>query len=262
MTQGTQFNHSEHPEVYVLTNWMFFHGVPPAITDPDNTFVEVLYHAHPKAERAHRLLAKNVAWSQVDKFWICRAGVRSPFDVPTNVKDKEFVHFAKLTFSGVSPKTHPSLHVFMLDAEDEQQDTTFAQFVNKSLESIAKSLGLPKQHCGGMVSDLVFPEGCSVAQATEPSADTLISLRQAQFRAQRKHAHYFKDVSHLDEIDVYRVLDLFNVTDQAIGHAAKKLLCTGTRGQKDFRKDLTEAIDTLQRRVAMLDEDEQADQGE
>lgn len=73
----------------------------------------------------------------------------------------------------------------------------------------------------------------------------------------RKHAHYFRSVSHLDEIDIYRLLDLFGVTDQALGHAIKKLVAPGGRGAgKDFRKDVQEAIDTLQRRLEMLDEDE------
>lgn len=76
----------------------------------------------------------------------------------------------------------------------------------------------------------------------------------------RKHAHYFRSVSHVDEIDVYRVLELFNVTDQALGHAIKKLLAPGGRGAgKDFRKDVQEAVDTLQRRLEMLDEDAHMD---
>lgn len=72
----------------------------------------------------------------------------------------------------------------------------------------------------------------------------------------RKHAHYFRSVSHLKEIDIYRFLDLFGVTDQALGHAIKKLVAPGGRGAgKDFRKDVQEAIDTLQRRLDMMDED-------
>lgn len=72
----------------------------------------------------------------------------------------------------------------------------------------------------------------------------------------RKHAHYFRSVAHLGEIDIYRLLDLFGVTDQALGHAIKKLVAPGGRGAgKDFRKDVQEAIDTLQRRLEMLDED-------
>jgi hypothetical protein len=71
----------------------------------------------------------------------------------------------------------------------------------------------------------------------------------------RKHGHYFKDVSKINEIDVYRILDLYNVTDQAIGHALKKLLVAGGRGHKDVAKDIQEAIDTLVRWQAMRAEE-------
>lgn len=72
----------------------------------------------------------------------------------------------------------------------------------------------------------------------------------------RKHNHYFKDVSKLQDVDVYRVLRLFGVTDQALGHAIKKLLVAGGRGAgKDIRQDVQEAIDTLQRWVEIDDED-------
>jgi hypothetical protein len=70
-----------------------------------------------------------------------------------------------------------------------------------------------------------------------------------------KHSHYFKDASHLSAIDVYRVLELFGVTDQKIGHAVKKLLCAGQRGQKDIGKDIQEAIDSLERWKSMREED-------
>ena len=71
-----------------------------------------------------------------------------------------------------------------------------------------------------------------------------------------KHSHYFRDVSHLKTIDVYRVLELFNVTDQALGHAIKKLVVAGGRGHKDISKDVSEAIDTLVRWQNMRYEDE------
>lgn len=68
--------------------------------------------------------------------------------------------------------------------------------------------------------------------------------------------HYFKDVSHLDKIDVYRVLKLFNVTDQNIGHAVKKLLCPGQRsGGKSFEQDLIDARDSINRALEMIEED-------
>lgn len=76
-------------------------------------------------------------------------------------------------------------------------------------------------------------------------------------QAERKHSHYFKPCP-FDEIDVYRVLERFNVTDQAIGHALKKLLVAGGRGHKDIGKDVQEAIDTLERWQDMRDEERSA----
>ena len=70
-----------------------------------------------------------------------------------------------------------------------------------------------------------------------------------------KHSHYFKDVSQLDTIDVYRVLGLFGVTDPCLQHALKKVLVAGGRGGKDISQDVQEAIDSLQRWQEMRDEE-------
>lgn len=73
----------------------------------------------------------------------------------------------------------------------------------------------------------------------------------------QKHSHYKKDVRHLAMIDVYRVLDLFNVTDPCIQHAVKKLLVAGGRGAgKSIDKDIQEAIDSLARWQEMRKEDQ------
>ena len=67
---------------------------------------------------------------------------------------------------------------------------------------------------------------------------------------------YFKNVKHLDEVDVYRVLNLFDVTDHALGHAVKKLLLCGVRtGGKTTIQEVVEARDTLNRWVEMERED-------
>ena len=72
----------------------------------------------------------------------------------------------------------------------------------------------------------------------------------------KQHSHYFKDVSHLETIDVYRVLQLFEVTDPCIQHAIKKLLVAGGRGAgKDVERDLSEAIDSIDRALEMRRED-------
>lgn len=70
-----------------------------------------------------------------------------------------------------------------------------------------------------------------------------------------KYPHYFKSVSHLEAIDVYRVLSLFQVNEPCIQHAIKKLLCAGDRGNKSMITDITEARDSLNRHLEMLQED-------
>lgn len=71
-----------------------------------------------------------------------------------------------------------------------------------------------------------------------------------------KNGHYYKDVTKYKQLDVYRVLKLFNVTDQNIGHAVKKLLAPGCRsGGKSFEQDIIDARDSLNRLLEMIEED-------
>ena len=70
------------------------------------------------------------------------------------------------------------------------------------------------------------------------------------------HSHYYKDVSHLDKVDIYRVLQLFEVTNPCLQHAIKKLLVAGGRGGgKNFERDLREATDSINRALQMIAED-------
>lgn len=86
-------------------------------------------------------------------------------------------------------------------------------------------------------------------------ANKLVDLQKVAL-AEYAYQHYIKDVAALQIIDVYRVLDLYEVGHPAIQHAIKKLLCAGGRGNKDLRQDLQEAIDSIQRALQMIDEDE------
>lgn len=68
---------------------------------------------------------------------------------------------------------------------------------------------------------------------------------------------YYKDVSQLNEVDVYQVHKLFNIQDPsgAIQHASKKLLLSGVRtGGKSQFDDIREARDTLNRWLEMNQE--------
>jgi DNA-binding protein Fis len=75
--------------------------------------------------------------------------------------------------------------------------------------------------------------------------------KEATVRVNRKHSHYFKDVSGVDQIDVYAVLRLFEVTDPCLQHIVKKALCAGRRGAKDWAKDVQEIADTANRLIEL-----------
>ena len=53
------------------------------------------------------------------------------------------------------------------------------------------------------------------------------------------------------EVDVYDVLDAFKTSCPAMDHAAKKILAAGTRGYKDSVQDKNEAIQSINRSIAM-----------
>ena len=83
-----------------------------------------------------------------------------------------------------------------------------------------------------------------------PNKETQEAMQEVLDKGSRKHSHYYKDVRHLDYVDVYQVNKLFPVKDDTdcILHARKKLLvCGGRGGGKDMLKDVTEAYDTLKR---------------
>lgn len=69
-----------------------------------------------------------------------------------------------------------------------------------------------------------------------------------------KYPHYYKDIRHLNIIDIYRFFDLFEVTDPCIQHSMKKMAVGGKRGAKDYEKDIKEAMDTLSRWEYMQEE--------
>lgn len=52
-------------------------------------------------------------------------------------------------------------------------------------------------------------------------------------------------------IDVYDVLDAFNVTNPATQHAIKKLLVPGERGHKSLEDDYKEAYDSIARAIEL-----------
>lgn len=74
----------------------------------------------------------------------------------------------------------------------------------------------------------------------------------AQPRFNKSGSKYLRAVNHINGfIDVYAVLDAFNVTCPARQHAIKKLLCSGIRGKGYVLQDLREAGDAITRAIQM-----------
>lgn len=58
--------------------------------------------------------------------------------------------------------------------------------------------------------------------------------------------------TEVPKVDVYCVLDAFEVTCPARQHAIKKILCAGLRGKGSEKQDLEESIDALRRAIELL----------
>lgn len=98
--------------------------------------------------------------------------------------------------------------------------------------------------------DILNCEHLAMVKRPESITDVARSIEAARVE-ERKHSHYFKDVSGVDRIDVYAVLRLFEVTDPCLQHIVKKALCAGKRGAKDWAKDVQEIADTAQRLIEL-----------
>ena len=82
----------------------------------------------------------------------------------------------------------------------------------------------------------------------EPKEEVPIKPMPKGSTNQRMYPKYFKSVVNDTHIDVYRVHQLFNLNNEMLCHASKKLLLAGERtGEKSLRKDVIEARDTLNR---------------
>ncbi len=57
-----------------------------------------------------------------------------------------------------------------------------------------------------------------------------------------------------ETVDVYDVLNAYNVTCPAVAHAVKKLLMSGQRGAKNKLQDLAEARQAIDRAIQLEDE--------
>lgn len=135
------------------------------------------------------------------------------------------------------------LHSHMSEKELEYKKQGFEDGYNTAIKEMSNNQAL------GETTEYEFgADGCCGHH--NPNKETQEAMQEVLGRNNRKYSHYYKDVRHLDYIDVYQVNKLFPVKDDTdcILHARKKLLvCGGRGGGKDMLKDITEAYDTLKR---------------
>jgi len=94
--------------------------------------------------------------------------------------------------------------------------------------------------------------GDSLSRVGKQESPELAELRK-KLNFNESGSKYLRDIPCTIEgkIDVYAVLDAFNVTCPARQHAVKKLLCSGIRGKGDVLQDLKEAGDAITRAIQM-----------
>lgn len=70
------------------------------------------------------------------------------------------------------------------------------------------------------------------------------------------HEHYFRDIPKgVKRIDIYRFLDMFDVTCPVAQHVIKKAVAAGQRGHKDLNRDWHDVADSAARKLEMMRED-------
>ena len=80
-----------------------------------------------------------------------------------------------------------------------------------------------------------------------------IELIEDQSKEPEDYSYYKYSYKGI-KLDPYRILDIYKITCPAQQHAIKKLLRAGN-SVKELKQDITEVIDTLKRKLEMLEED-------
>lgn len=114
------------------------------------------------------------------------------------------------------------------------------------------------RHVGGGIFEPVPPgevqqiDPCNGCQIPSCSKCEILKPKRkyhAEIKPLKPKSKYHVQVKPGIWIDVYDVLNAFDVECHAIGHAIKKLLKPGQRGYKDAEQDKREAIASIERSI-------------
>ena len=153
--------------------------------------------------------------------------------------------------NGIATLATPSDGVLRIVAND---DLSYSASLHYDCEITNLGYSMTAGALEVILSDLFAKGGQGIGRDVE-TPERGLNLSQSDDNS-AQYNKYFKNVGHLELIDVYRTLELFGVTDHALGHAAKKILLCGVRtGGKKAEQEITEARDTLNRWLEMRAED-------
>lgn len=94
--------------------------------------------------------------------------------------------------------------------------------------------------------DLIAQNGNDGLHYLEKEKQNINELTYLEWKSSKYHVNC-KGI----QIDVYDVLNAFEVTNPGIQHAIKKLLKGGERGYKDTKQDYNEAIKSINRGIEL-----------
>lgn len=130
---------------------------------------------------------------------------------------------------------------------------------------------MSKFKCGDRVRVVKYPEFNGTILSLETKVDNEIAvllmdngvkksfytfdieLIEEDSQELKEYEHYKYSYKGI-KLDPYRILDIYKITCPAQQHAIKKLLRAGN-SVKELKQDITEVIDTLKRKLEMLEED-------
>jgi hypothetical protein len=171
--------------------------------------------------------------------------------------DKKYQEHVRTAGSPLSPATFQKF----VDVRNRVQELTSEPEVvrlTKERDDLASRLDCLQSNIQKLKSEQaeLCQQRHELILENEEMIDELESLKSAAGQRttpanQPLYPHYFREVTNVTHVDVYWLLQAWDVSDPCVQHAVKKLIAAGRRGAKDKVKDLNEAKDSIVRALEL-----------
>lgn len=81
--------------------------------------------------------------------------------------------------------------------------------------------------------------------------------QQAQQKPEDTGKHYRFEYQGI-KLDPFRIAQIYDMKSFALMTVLKKILCAGNRGHKNYKADILDCINALQRELEIIEEDKNA----